>query len=251
MRGVFRGRRGWRRLAETAVVAALVASAGCSDEPNADSAGDTDSHPGETAAVEERSEAAEPADDADDERDPEDPPGHAEAEKLTPSDEPEPVIDLTGPVEEIERIYREQDAYESWLFTHPDPANTERLGLIVHRECPCWESGHKLLAHYAEHELWWTGPRDTETLDVKVLGQPSTHLVKLQITWERKGTGTLIDETGQVHSELPPAHGVQEVLMRRGTFDPNQPKRDRSGDPWKVITVNDLEYETLTDGGDG
>lgn len=241
MRGDFRGRWGWWRLAGTAALAALMASTGCSNEPDADNAGDTDPRPGKTTPTEERAEATESADE---ERDPGDPAGQAEADKLTPPDEPEPVIDLTGPVEEIERIYREQRAYRSWLFSHPDPRNTERLARITHRDCPCWRVDHELLTRYAEHKRWWTGA-DESIQDVQLMEQPTADLVKLHITWQRDSTEKLIDETGRLHSQLPPARGVQEVLIRRGTFDPSQPTRDRSGDPWKVIIEDDLKYEEL------
>lgn len=242
MRRWVRRRAQARRVTAVVALAAVsVLAAGCGDD------GD------EKSNAEPTQRAKAPVAETGDVEPVEDGPGDGEGEeRLSPPDEPEPDIDLTGPVEEIERIYREQDAYRAWLFSHPDPANVDRLARITHRECPCWESDRKLLAHYAEHHLWWTGgDGETEISEINVVEQPTAHLVRLHVIQERDGIGELVDDSGEVHDRLPQARGKQEVLMRRGTFDRNDPYRDRSDDPWKVINVRDLEYEELPDSEEG
>lgn len=228
-------KRRWRMRAASAVLlTALMALAGCSDQPD-EPAGDAEARSGDTSAEARDDDAGNAGQGSD---------NQAEAEALAPPDTPEPEIDLTGPVAEIERIYREQKAYRSWVFSHPDPANAERLARITHRDCPCWDADRELVTRYAERHRWWTGGK-VELVDFEVVEQASPNFVRLRVTLQRNATARLIDESGEVHSKLGPERRTQEVVMRRGTYEPGESQAARARAPWKVAFIDDLSHEEL------
>jgi hypothetical protein len=210
-----RSRQGYLRRgtgAGLAVVVALLA-AGCDSEPQA-------AEPTPTPTIE-PTETAQPTPPRLPTPDPTEDPT-----PLAPPGDPEPELATTG--EDVDAVLRSNEAYRSWLFRNPHPENPERLARIAHPDCNCWEPDQRLLTHYAENELWWTGavlqPRHVEVLD-----RSAQNVATVGVVYERDGQAQLIDRTGTVHDELEPRAFYAEVVLRR----------EDAGSPWLVVSVSD------------
>lgn len=145
---------------------------------------------------------------------------------------PPPELDLVGH-DDPWRIVQSHREFRGWLFKNPNPD----LSLeINHPECPCHEAAVRLLSSYQEEDLWWTGG-EAELVDVEVLDAQHPDLRNIRVTIRREEPSLLVDDTGNVHRELPPREIVEDWIF----------VRDDADLPWLLRHFVERERRDLTE----
>lgn len=158
---------------------------------------------------------------------PEPTPTPAATDEADPFGEPPPPPSLDALIgEDFEALARAHEAFRSWLYRfNPDPDELER---IYHPDCPCQEAETRLLAHYRENGLRWTG--GTLVIErVEVVDDQVARLVVLRVTTVRDEPSYLVDADGEVHDELEARTRTEELVF----------VRDGEDAPWVLRTFSE------------
>lgn len=138
-----------------------------------------------------------------------------------------PPLDGLHSNDELE-VARTSERYWAWLMEHPN-TDPELLKEIVRPDTDIYESLHRLVAHYQEEGLWWTGEGTNEVIDVEVLNAEVPYIRLVRIYYHRDTAGQLVDAEGVVHDEVEPKRRWVE----------EQWSREEEQDPWRLDAIVD------------
>ncbi len=117
----------------------------------------------------------------------------------TPTPSPTPLAvptpNTTG--RDFERIYREIEAFHTWLYEHPDP---KLLSLIYHPECECHALALRTLQRLRSEGLHFEGP--AFLVDSVRVVEDFPVLVRIE-TRVRQPAQTLVTSDGRTVEEVP------------------------------------------------